>query len=263
LSWACLGQWDDAGPDGAALVVVGNYCRDAAAGPAVRLGGRASVPAFPPDEAIPASVHATGDEILALLPIQTAAHRWGILALAVSIDYLRVSGNYDVLNALATLLGTAMERDTLQQTLSGAYDRERALADIVRELGSPVIPLLPEVLLVPLVGAISTERAQQIIESVLQGVSGHQATDVLLDITGVPLVDTQIANSLLQAARAATLLGARVTPVGVRPEIAQSIIGLGIDLRHLATQPSLAAALKALLKERERSALPPANLIAS
>jgi anti-anti-sigma regulatory factor len=197
-------------------------------------------------------VRERGDEILVLLPIRTAAQRWGVLALTPSIEYLRGSGNYDVLSALATLLGAAMQRDALQATLHGAYDRERALADIVRELGSPVIPLLPEVLLIPLVGAISSDRAQQIIESVLQGVTSHQATDVLLDITGVPLVDTQVANSLLQAARAATLLGARVTLVGVRPEIAQSIVGLGIDLQHLASQPSLAAALQSLLRGRQR-----------
>jgi anti-anti-sigma regulatory factor len=253
LSWACLGRWDDAGQDGAALVVAGSYRRDGAAGSAARLGDSSSAPAFPPDELIPASVREQGDEILVLLPIRTAAQRWGVLALSTSIEYLRGSGNYDVLSALATLLGAALQRDVLQQTLRGAYDRERALADIVRELGSPVIPLLPQVLLIPLVGAISTDRAQQIIESILEGVSSHRATDVLLDITGVPLVDTQVANSLLLAARAATLLGARVTLVGVRPEIAQSIVGLGLDLQHLATQPSLAAALQALLRERHRS----------
>jgi anti-anti-sigma regulatory factor len=257
LSWACLGRWDSAGHGGEAIVVAGSYCRDSGAGPAAPLGRRFYAPAFPPNELIPASVREKGDEILVLLPIRTGAHRWGVLALTPSIDYLRGSGNYDVLSALATLLGAAIQRDALQQTLRGAYERERALADIVRELGSPVIPLLPEVLLIPLVGAISTDRAQQIIESVLQGVGNHQATDVLLDITGVPLVDTQVANSLLQAARAATLLGARVTLVGVRPEIAQSIVGLGIELRHLASKPSLAAALQSLLKERQHSALLP------
>jgi DNA-binding LacI/PurR family transcriptional regulator/anti-anti-sigma regulatory factor len=253
LSWACLGRWDDAGHDGAALVVVGSYSRDRAAGSPAPLNARFSTPAFPPDELIPASVRERGDEILVLLPIHTAAQRWGVLALTPSIEYLRGSGNYDVLSALATLLGAAMQRDALGVTLHGAYERERALADIVRELGSPVIPLLPEVLLIPLVGAISTDRAQQIIESVLQGITHYQATDVLLDITGVPLVDTQVANSLLQTARAATLLGARVTLVGVRPEIAQSIVGLGIDLEHLASQPSLASALQSLLRERQRS----------
>jgi anti-anti-sigma regulatory factor len=159
------------------------------------------------------------------------------------------------LTAIATLLGAAMERDTLQQTLRAAYERELALANIVRELGSPVIPLLPSVLLIPLVGAIDSGRAQQIIEAVLQGVTTHQATTVLLDISGVPLVDTQVANSLVQISRAASLLGARVVLVGMRPEIAQSIVGLGIELSQLVTQPTLAAAVRLLLKEREQPRL--------
>ena len=74
---------------------------------------------------------------------------------------------------------------------------------------------------------------------------------MLLDISGVPLVDTQVAHSLLQTTRAAGLLGARVILIGVRPEIAQSIVGLGIDMRQFVTQPTLAAAVQALLKERE------------
>ena len=136
----------------------------------------------------------------------------------------------------------------LQQNLREAFERERGLANIVRELSSPVIPLLPHVLLIPLVGAIDSVRAQQIIESVLHGVSNHQATTVLLDISGVPIVDTQVANSLLQATQAARLLGARVVLIGVRPEIAQSIVGLGIELSQIATEPTLAAAVKSLLK---------------
>jgi len=195
---------------------------------------------FPPDQLLPASVRDTGAEIAIMLPIKTTTRDWGVLALAGPIQYLRSSGNYDALSAIATLLAAALERDSLQQTLQNAYERERGLANIVRELGSPVIPLLTEVLLIPLVGLIDSLRAQQIIEAVLQGVSSHQATTVLLDISGVPLVDTQVAHSLLQTTRAAGLLGARVILIGVRPEIAQSIVGLGIDMRQFVTQPTLA-----------------------
>jgi anti-anti-sigma regulatory factor len=145
------------------------------------------------------------------------------------------------------------ERRDVEQALQAereelrlAYDRERALAETVRELGCPVLPVLPGVLLVPLIGSIDTQRAQLIIELVLRGVETYRATRVMLDVTGVPLVDTQVAASLLQTASAATLLGARVSLVGVRPEIAQSIVGLGISLHGLATYPTLAAALQGL-----------------
>jgi rsbT co-antagonist protein RsbR len=102
------------------------------------------------------------------------------------------------------------------------------------------------VLLVPLVGAIDAARAQQIIERVLEGVNAEQAEIVLLDLTGVPLVDSHVASSLVQTARAATLLGAEVLLVGIRPEIAQSIIGLGLDLQRIRTFSSLAVALQSL-----------------
>jgi rsbT co-antagonist protein RsbR len=139
----------------------------------------------------------------------------------------------------AALLSAALEREQLLISLASQQDT-------LRELGSPIIPLLPGVLLMPLVGTIDTRRAHQIIEVLLQEVSAQQGHTVLLDITGVPLVDSQVADSLLRAARAVTLLGARVILVGVRPEMAQSIVGLGIDLRTIATQPTLAAALRAL-----------------
>jgi anti-anti-sigma regulatory factor len=252
LSWGCLGLWEGtANSDHSALVVAGTYDRDSRGGLHASLGNRYTAPLFPPDQLLPASVRETGAEIAIVLPITTTTRDWGVLALAGPIEYLYSSGNYDALKAIATLLGAAMERDSLQQTLQNAYERERGLANIVRELGSPVIPLLPEVLLIPLVGVIDALRAQQIIDAVLQGVSSHQATTVLLDISGVPLVDTQVAHSLLQTTRAASLLGARVILIGVRPEIAQSIVGLGINLHQFATQPTLAAAVQSLLKERE------------
>jgi len=251
LSWASLGLWDGVDSGGrSALVIAGSYSRDNRNDLLAPRGQRYSPALFPPEGLLPASVREEGTEISILLPIKTLSRDWGVLALAGPIQYLRSSGNYNALNAIATLLGAAMERDTLQQTLRDAYERERRLANIVRELGSPVIPLLPQVLLIPLVGAIDSVRARQIIEAVLQGVTSHQATTVLLDISGVPLVDTQVANSLVQAARAARLLGARVILIGVRPEIAQSIVGLGIELQHLATEPTLAAAVQSLLKEQ-------------
>jgi rsbT co-antagonist protein RsbR len=81
---------------------------------------------------------------------------------------------------------------------------------------------------------------------VLMAITEHSAQTVFLDVTGVPIVDTQVASSLIQTAQAATLLGARVVMVGIRPEIAQSIVGLGIDLRHLTMYANLANAISAL-----------------
>jgi anti-anti-sigma regulatory factor len=157
------------------------------------------------------------------------------------------------LKLLAPRLAAKLERDALlaslreqQETVSQAYERERALANTIRELGCPIIPVLENVLLVPLVGVIDTTRAQQIIETVLEAIHHYQAEVILIDITSVPLVDTQVASSLLQTTQAAKLLGAYVILVGVRPEIAQSIIALGLDISQIVTYPTLAAAIKSL-----------------
>jgi rsbT co-antagonist protein RsbR len=109
-----------------------------------------------------------------------------------------------------------------------------------------VIPLGPTALLVPLIGIIDAQRAQQIITTVLQAVEAHRAARVLFDITGVPLIDSHVAGPLINLTQMAQLLGAYVMLIGVRPEIAQSIVGLGLDLSGLATHASLAAALATL-----------------
>jgi rsbT co-antagonist protein RsbR len=85
----------------------------------------------------------------------------------------------------------------------------------------------------------------------LEHVRSEHATDLLIDVTGVPVVDTQVAGALLQLARMVGLLGARTVLVGVRPEIAQSIVGLGIDLEGIGTSPTLAAAIQSL-QRREK-----------
>jgi DNA-binding LacI/PurR family transcriptional regulator/anti-anti-sigma regulatory factor len=264
VNGACLGLWTET-PAGEprSLVLAGLYDRDESV--TIQRGGNCAAAIFPPPDVLPASARAGGTDLTLILPVRTDSRDWGLLALCAPFTDVFFAGN---MLTWASLLGVSLDRTALlaslteqqaalheqQETLRAAYERERALADTVRELGSPVIPLLPEVLLVPLIGAISTDRARQVIEGVLDGVNRHHATTVLLDITGVPLVDTQVANSLIQTTQAAMLLGAQVILVGMRPEIAQSIIGLGIDLRHIATQPSLAVALQHLLRQRDRAA---------
>src|SRR5205085_1878854 len=125
--------------------------------------------------------------IVILLLVRSSARDWGILAIAGPIE-TRLPTGRETLNMWADMLGVALERAALlesltkqQATLREAYERERALVDAVRELGSPVIPLMDGVLLVPLVGTIDSGRAQQIMEAILRGVSDHQAAPPVLD----------------------------------------------------------------------------------
>ena len=91
----------------------------------------------------------------------------------------------------------------------------------------------------PLVGAIDSRRVTQIMETLLTGVSTSRASTVILDITGVMIVDTQVANALVQASQAVGLLGAQVVLTGIRPEVAQTLVGLGVDLRGIITRSTL------------------------
>lgn len=141
------------------------------------------------------------------------------------------------------------------QVLAGIFYRvreemlqEQALQ--LRETASPIIPLYKGILVLPLVGTIDEHRAAQIMESLLQGIAREHANVVVMDITGVPMVDTQVANYLIQAARMARLLGAQVVLVGLGPEIAQTIVQLGVDLSDITTRADLQAGIEYVLNLR-------------
>jgi rsbT co-antagonist protein RsbR len=129
-----------------------------------------------------------------------------------------------------------------EDVTEAAQMEERLIAsqeETLRELSTPLIPVADGLVIMPLIGSIDSRRAQQVIETLLQGVTEHQAAMVILDITGVPIVDTQVAAALLRAAQAVNLLGARVVLTGIRPEIAQTLVGLGVDLSQITTRGSL------------------------
>ncbi|HWO97906.1 MAG TPA: RsbT co-antagonist protein RsbRA [Bacillus sp. (in: firmicutes)] len=109
----------------------------------------------------------------------------------------------------------------------------------LQELSAPLIPVFDKITVMPLVGTIDTDRAKKIMENLLQGVVKHRSEVVLIDITGVPVVDTMVAHHIIQAAEAVRLVGAQCLLVGIRPEIAQTIVNLGINLNQLITKNSL------------------------
>lgn len=115
----------------------------------------------------------------------------------------------------------------------------RAQEALLAELSSPLLQISERAVLMPLVGAIDTHRASRIIASLLSGVSGQRVTVAILDITGVSIVDTQVAHTFIQAARAVELLGARLVLTGIRPDVAQTIVALGVDLGTIITRADL------------------------
>lgn len=131
--------------------------------------------------------------------------------------------------------------------LQSALEDLRRNAVALRELQTPVVPVLPGVLVVPLIGALDEERAARFVADMLQAIERHNARAVLLDVTGLPLIDTHAARTLMQTASAVRLLGARMTLVGVAPETAQTIVGLGLDLSALHTERDLQSAVEHLI----------------
>ncbi|WP_437974809.1 PAS domain-containing protein [Sorangium sp. So ce295] len=116
-----------------------------------------------------------------------------------------------------------------------------SLLDTIRQLSTPVLPIHEGVLVVPLIGQMDSERGERLTETLLDGIQRHQAEIVIIDITGVMTVDTSVASRLIQATRAAALLGAECVLVGIAPSIAQTLVQLGVDFGALTTRGDLRA----------------------
>ena len=122
----------------------------------------------------------------------------------------------------------------------------------IRELSTPVIQVHDRILLLPLVGTVDTQRAEQVMETVLTKVVEHQAAVVITDIAGVAVVDTKVADHLLQTTQAVRLLGAESILTGISPLVAKTIVRLGIDITAMHTRSRLAAGIELALEIVER-----------
>ena len=143
-----------------------------------------------------------------------------------------------------------MHHHDLVDRLQEANATQDQLREAIQELSTPIIPLYAGVLAVPLVGRVDSQRAQTLTEAMLEAIAREQAEIVLLDITGVAVVDTNVANHLLQTARAAALLGSQVVLVGISAEVAQTLVQLGLDLGQLVTLSNLQSGLEYALSRQ-------------
>jgi rsbT co-antagonist protein RsbR len=144
-------------------------------------------------------------------------------------------------------------RDSIIDAYAVEWERTVKLQRIaLQELSASLIPVFEKISVMPLVGTIDTERAKLIMENILEGVVKQRAEVVLLDITGVPVVDTMVAHHIIQAADAVRLIGAKCMLVGIRPEIAQTIVALGINLENFTTTSTLQRGMQEALKLTDR-----------
>jgi rsbT co-antagonist protein RsbR len=138
---------------------------------------------------------------------------------------------------------------------SYVHAREELIADQAEqllELSTPVVKLWEGVVAVPLVGTLDSARAQVVMERLLQTLVDTGSPYAIIDITGVPAVDTQVAQHVLKTVVAARLMGADCIISGIRPQIAQTIVALGIEFGDIATKASLADALRYVISRTRR-----------
>ncbi len=174
----------------------------------------------------------------------TLVHRNGQTFLADVITFL-VRDDEGVPTAHARIVRDITAEQQAQQ--EQVHLRENLITTqqrLIEELSTPIIPLTDDILILPLVGSIDNRRAQQIIQALLKGIENQRAQIVIVDITGVPKVDSGVANYLMQAAQAVRLLGAEAVLVGITPQVAQVFISLDVDLGGIVTRSDLQSGIE-------------------
>jgi predicted ATPase/GAF domain-containing protein/ABC-type transporter Mla MlaB component len=206
------------------------------------------------------------------------------------VELLRMLSSHAAISVQNALLYANVERVTAQlrssndelNMLNGRLqtelsereraERERAALqeEVIRfqearlaEQSTPLIPITDKIMVMPIIGTVDEPRARRVIETALHGAQTHRAQVVILDITGMKQVDTGAADSLIQTARALRLLGTHVVLTGISPEIAQTLIGLNVDLSAIVTRGTLQSGIAYALQHvgdatSARGALDPA-----
>ena len=139
---------------------------------------------------------------------------------------------------------------TIEQYQKGREQVIQRQQQELLDLSTPVVQLWQGILALPLIGTLDSERTQTVMESLLEGIVEQEATIAIIDITGVPTVDTLVAQHLLKTVAAARLMGAECIISGIRPQIAQTIVHLGVELGDVVTKSTLAEALRLALRKR-------------
>jgi anti-anti-sigma regulatory factor/methyl-accepting chemotaxis protein len=171
--------------------------------------------------------------------------------LALSFNQMSTALSHEREQVLRQQEALTKQNQELEHTLTelqAATAAREQLAVTVRTLSVPVLPILEQVLLIPLVGEIDAKRAQILLERLLDGITIGRARIAIIDITGVPLVDESLVDWLMQATSAGRLMGARCILVGIGPEVAQALVASGADLANLTTRSDLRSAVELAIR---------------
>src|SRR5207237_397457 len=150
----------------------------------------------------------------------------------------RYQADFTKLNRVMDAYEPAANRIAITVAVGFVQERERIIREqqeAIRELSTPVLQVRERLLILPIIGAIDPQRARQLTEQLLRGIRSNRAKVAVLDITGVPYIDSAVANHLVQTVEASRLLGATVIVTGLSPEIAQTLVNISVDLAKMTT----------------------------
>jgi rsbT co-antagonist protein RsbR len=150
--------------------------------------------------------------------------------------FQKYQGDFELLNRVLDAYEPAANRIANTVAVSFVQQRERVIRqqqEAIRELSTPVLQVRDRLVILPIIGVLDTQRARQLTEHLLQGIRAHRAKVVVIDITGVPDIDSHVANHLVQTVEASRLMGASVIITGLSPEIAQTLATIGVDLSKM------------------------------
>jgi rsbT co-antagonist protein RsbR len=191
----------------------------------------------------------------------------GIVLLLRDVLARSLFANYgqdaELLNQILDAYEPAANRIAVTVGVSFVEERERVIGEqqeAIRKLSTPVMKLHDRLLLLPIIGALDTQRMKQLTEQLLEAIQSHRAQVVVVDITGVAEIDRGVANHLVQTIEAAGLMGAETIISGLSPEIANTLVDLGVDLARMKTVGDLQGGLEGAERLLSRS---PESLVAS
>ncbi len=152
--------------------------------------------------------------------------------------FAKYQADFALLNRILDAYEPAANRIAITVAVGFVQERERVIREqqeAIRVLSTPVLQVRERLLILPIIGVMDPQRARQLTEQLLRGIRTNRAKVVVIDITGVPVMDASVANHLVQTVEAARLLGAIVIITGLSPEIAQTLVTMGVDLGKMNT----------------------------
>jgi len=152
--------------------------------------------------------------------------------------FAKYQSDFALLNFILDAYEPAANRIANTVAVGFVQERERVIREqqeAIRVLSTPVLQMRERLLILPIIGVIDPQRARQVTEQLLRGIRTNRAKVVVIDITGVPVMDANVANNLVQTVEATRLLGATVIITGLSPEIAQTLVTIGVDLGKMNT----------------------------